>query len=119
MKKRLPIGKYLLYSYLYYQCDLSLVEDAEYDAICGELLDRYDEVQLSKHPHKHLIDRDALKAGSCYHLAYNAYPFIVVSLAKAEMNDPGYLARLEQREPPKECKTAAVPQKSSTLLDFC
>ena len=48
---------YLMFSYLYYKQNISLIDDAEYDTLCKTLLDKFDDI---KHFHKHLINKDAL-----------------------------------------------------------
>lgn len=76
--KRYPVGKYLVASFLYYQCDFSIMGDDEYDQICKQLFENFDDID---HPHKHLLDKEALKAGSGFQLRYNQYPLIVQSTA--------------------------------------
>ena len=58
---------YLMLSYLYYEKDITLIPDTEFDALCKKLLEKFDEV---KHQHKHLIDKSDLKAGTGYSLKY-------------------------------------------------
>lgn len=62
---------YLMYSYLYYQHNVSLVEDHEYDRVCKKILDEWDNIE---HRHKSLINKDSLSAGTGYDLEY---PLIV------------------------------------------
>jgi len=76
--KKYPVGKYLVASFLYYHCDFSIMTDDEYDAICKELLDNFDDIE---HPHLHLLDKEVLQAGSGFHLRYDQYPLIVKSTA--------------------------------------
>ena len=59
---------YLMFSYLYYKQNISLIDDAEYDTLCKTLLDKFDDI---KHFHKHLINKDALTAGTGYDIKYN------------------------------------------------
>ena len=59
---------YLMFSYLYYKQNISLIDDAEYDTLCKTLLDKFDVI---KHFHKHLINKDALTAGTGYDIKYN------------------------------------------------
>ena len=73
------IGKYLVHSYLYYIMDRTVICDAEYDQICKILYENFD--NLPDHPHKRLLDRDALRAGSGYHLKDEDYPLIVKNIA--------------------------------------
>lgn len=66
---------YLMYSYLYYHHNVSLIEDHEYDRICKKILDEWDNIE---HRHKSLINKDSLSAGTGYDLEY---PLIVQNAA--------------------------------------
>ena len=61
------LSYYLTFSYLYYERDVSPIQDADYDRLCNYLQRQFDEVD---HPHKPLVDRESLKAGTGYHLKY-------------------------------------------------
>ncbi len=74
------IHMYLMASYLYYQADLSIITDSEYDALCKKLLKELP--NLGKHQHRKFVSREALKAGTAYHLTYNDYPLMVKSAAE-------------------------------------
>jgi len=67
---------YLMSCYLYYELDLNVIEDYEFENICKKLLLKYD---LIKHYHKYLLDKDALSASTGYGIKY---PTIVISAAK-------------------------------------
>ena len=54
-------------SYLYYEQDKNVLEDTQFDYLCKKLYDNWDSVE---HMHKHLIDKDNLKAGSGYGIKY-------------------------------------------------
>jgi len=56
---------YLTSSYLYYKEDLNVLTDTDYDLLCNRLYQMYDEVT---HPHKKLIDKESLGAGTGYGL---------------------------------------------------
>ena len=58
---------YLMSSYLYYELDKNVLKDEEFDYICKKLYDNFDDVT---HMHKHLLDKDNLKAGSGYGITY-------------------------------------------------
>lgn len=73
------VAKYLIHSYLYYILDTSIIEDTEYDKICKDLLENFEGIE---HQHKHLLDIEALKAGSGFQLAEGDYPLIVKETAK-------------------------------------
>ena len=58
---------YLMSSYLYYEHDKNVLDDTQFDYLCKKLYDNWDSVE---HMHKHLIDKDNLKAGSGYGITY-------------------------------------------------
>ena len=61
------IPYYLMFSYLYYEKDISLIEDTEFDKLCSTLLEKYDSVE---HMHKHLVSKESLTAGTGYDIVY-------------------------------------------------
>ena len=67
---------YLMYSYAYYKENESLISDTEYDDICKQIIDKWDNIT---HWHKSLLTLDALKAGTGYDIEY---PNRVISAAK-------------------------------------
>ena len=71
---------YLMYSYLYYKENESLVDDTEYDQICKDMLTEWNSIE---HFHKHLISKDALDAGTGYDIVY---PQRVINAARALLN---------------------------------
>ena len=58
---------YLMYSYAYYKENESLISDTEYDDICKQIIEKWDNIT---HWHKSLLTLDALKAGTGYHIEY-------------------------------------------------
>lgn len=73
---------YLLASYAYYQMDVSLLPDSVYDWLCMEILDvMTHHPQAITHRHAHLIDAEALKAGTGFQIKEKEYPRIVVNTA--------------------------------------
>ena len=58
---------YLMFSYLYYEKNITLIDDTEFDQMCKTLLDKYDEL---KHMHKHLVKKESLTAGTGYDIKY-------------------------------------------------
>ena len=58
---------YLMLSYLYYEKDITLIDDTEFDQMCKTLLEKYDEVE---HMHKHLVKKENLTAGTGYDIKY-------------------------------------------------
>lgn len=74
-KKRFPeinIGKlisdYLIHSYLYYEKNVQVISDNQFDGIVEKLLENFDKVQKSDHIHKYLIDKTALEGFTGFHL---------------------------------------------------
>ena len=65
LNRLIPI--YLMSSYLYYEHDKNVLDDTQFDYLCKKLYDNWDSVE---HMHKHLIDKDNLKAGSGYGITY-------------------------------------------------
>ena len=61
------IPYYLMFSYLYYEKNISLIDDAEFDAMCKTLLEKLDTLT---HMHKHLIKKESLTAGTGYDIKY-------------------------------------------------
>ena len=68
---------YLMSSYLYYRKDTSKISDGEFDLLCKRMLENWKEI---KHPHKRLIKKKDLEAGTGY--AIRKYPTIVMSSAE-------------------------------------
>ena len=58
---------YLMFSYLYYEKNITLIDDTEFDQMCKTLLDKYDDVE---HMHKHLVKKESLTAGTGYDIKY-------------------------------------------------
>ena len=83
------ISQYLIHSYLYYICNMSVIPDYEFDMFCKEMLERWDEVQACNHPHKHLVSRDSLEAGTGFCIRMDEYPLIVQSCATDVAKEAG------------------------------
>lgn len=75
--KRL-LGYYLMASFLYYVHDVSVIPDTTFDHICKRLLDEFDSLV---HPHKHLVTKDDLEAGTGYRLTPEVCPLRLQSAA--------------------------------------
>ena len=52
-----------MFSYLYYEKNISLIEDGEFDDMCKTLLEKLDSLT---HMHKHLVKKESLTAGTGY-----------------------------------------------------
>lgn len=57
-----PISLYLMAAYAYYKDDDPIMADYQFDDLAKYLLDRID--SLPDHPHKHLLSKDDLRAGT-------------------------------------------------------
>jgi NAD-dependent DNA ligase len=77
---------YLMASYLYYELDVSLFPDEEYDKVCLHLDLFWDGIE---HQHKHLIDRGALSATTGYTI--KDYPLRVMHGAQLLAKQRGLL----------------------------
>lgn len=74
------VAWWLMASYLYYHCDVSILSDAYFDDL-SEWLDRsWGDID---HFHKHLIDREALSAGTAFYLREDDYPLRTRRAAEA------------------------------------
>ena len=56
-----------MFSYLYYEKNITLIDDTEFDQMCKTLLEKYDEVE---HMHKDLVKKESLTAGTGYDIKY-------------------------------------------------
>lgn len=61
-------------SYCYYVRYTSILSDTVYDKMCKFVLDNYGSLE---HPHKHLLTKDMLRAGTAHNLRLDDYPMIV------------------------------------------
>lgn len=73
------VAKFLVTSYAYYYLNFSIISDEEFDEICQYIHFNFDEIE---HPHKYLLDKESLKAGTGYHIKENQFPTIVKNTAK-------------------------------------
>jgi len=87
-----PIGRYLVHSYIYYQLDNSVISDGEYDKMAKYILEHWDDLD---HPHKHLISKDALQAGTML-LKDDEYPTIVKDTARMVKNNKIKIDNIQQ-----------------------
>lgn len=56
------ISQYLIHSYLYYEKQISVISDNEFDGIVDSLLLNFEKVEDAGHQHKHLVDKNALES---------------------------------------------------------
>lgn len=66
-----------MHSWLYYERDLACISDALFDKLCRDL---QAEFPTLTHQHKHLVDPEALSAGTGFYLQ-GKYPEIVKGAA--------------------------------------
>lgn len=75
-------------SYLYYARHLSPLKDSQYDEVCNQLILKYDQLD---HQHTKLVDKDALRAGTAYHLNEEDYPMLIKVAAFAWMDKGSHI----------------------------
>ena len=90
---------YLMASYAYYVEDDPIFSDSFYDDMSKTMIQMWDEIQ---HYHKHIIDIDALSAGSFL----GEYPSII----------PGALESLRAQHIPKKLKKQIRKQKIKNMI---
>jgi hypothetical protein len=78
----MTVPHYLMSSYLYYHEDSHYISDGTYDWMCKYMMEHWDNIN---HVHKHIIDHEALMAGTGFYLGLNDYPTIVKNAAKGFM----------------------------------
>lgn len=61
------ISQYIMHSYLYYELDSPVIDDRTFDRLCIILLKNFDSLE---HPHKYLVDKEMLGAGSGLGIKY-------------------------------------------------
>lgn len=67
--RNLLVPHYLIHSWLYYEADSPIVSDALFDELCKALDREWDRIT---HPHRDVIDRSCLNAGTGFYLQYPA-----------------------------------------------
>lgn len=87
---------YLMTSYMYYHLNESVVSDETFDALCGTLIREWFEIE---HPHKHLIDRTDLEAGTGFGWKLDHYPLMVRGAADRVLKDAKLNRPLSMEKP--------------------
>lgn len=82
MTPGLALQKWLTASYSYYILDETIMPDTAYDLIAQKLLLEWDTFD---HPHKYLVAKDDLKAGTLYGIKESKYPRIIKGAALYEI----------------------------------
>ena len=72
--KNTCISWFLSASYAYYIRYDSLLSDEVYDKMAKYILDNYESIE---HPHKHLVTKGMLVAGTAFNLKEQDYPTII------------------------------------------
>ncbi|CAH0343771.1 hypothetical protein RHI9324_05509 [Rhizobium sp. CECT 9324] len=80
------VSWYLMLSYLYYQLDITILPDEDYNTLCVKLIK---ELPSIAHRHRHLVDEDSLRAGTGYSIT--EYPTIAMSAAIRLAKEDRYL----------------------------
>lgn len=65
---------WLMSSYLYYEKNLNVIDDITFDLISRVLLDNFDSFE---HPHKYILDKESLEAGTGAFIREVRYPKMV------------------------------------------
>ena len=76
-----PIAKYLMCAYAYYVEDQPLISDSEFDELATFILKNYDAID---HPHKILVTKEDLKAGTYL----GDYPLMIKGAVRSFRNVP-------------------------------
>ena len=116
-KKWNPISLYLVCCYAYYEMDESLIPDGDFDDLCKNLLDRFDD--LGDHIHKHFLTRENLESGTGFTIS--DYPSRVISLAKTYSESGGKKSCQQknqcQKKAVKVAKSANLEEEFLSLFD--
>lgn len=100
---------WLMASFLYYHVDVPpILSDGMFDELSVFLAERWDSIS---HPHKDIISRADLAAGSGYAISKDRYPAIVVNAARRIVAE----GVQELRAEPAACTRAATDGQFSLL----
>ena len=72
------VPQYLMSCYLYYEKNLNVITDDEFDEVCQRILKHWDKL---KHPHKEYIKKLDLFAGTGFSLEWEKMPQIIKDAA--------------------------------------
>ena len=76
---------YIGHSILYYEFDKSIVSDGDFDSLCRELLNSADHI-CNTECFKDTITKDALIAGTGYHIKLNNLHWSISHIVKDRFN---------------------------------
>ena len=85
--------KFLVHSFLYYQCNESLIEDHEYDHICLQLQHVLSHVANQSIPEQTLIQNTLGKEGSGFSI--RKYPDDIITVATALLYQQRYSDKMD------------------------
>lgn len=92
----------LMAALAYYEDDDPILTDACFDRLCRELAARWHAV---RHPHRHLLTLDDLRAGTAYALDRDAVPSLVrAGLASLRRDGPEVVAERETAPAPAQAR---------------
>lgn len=77
---------FLMASYMYYIENKSIMSDIEFDTMCRMMLENFDNID---HPHKYLISKDQLIAGTGFDIPLESYPQITIHTAWQYVKERG------------------------------
>lgn len=96
------VTEYLLHSFLYYELNVSLYSDAEFDCICDKIYKDFDNIT---HMHKHLLDKESLKAHTGYTIQYPnivKHTAVIMYMKKTNVNPLSFSGYGEENTPAHE-----------------
>lgn len=76
------VGWILLASFAYYHRDENILSDSLFDYLCSTALIDWDKIT---HRFKHLITKEDMKAGSCYSIKQEDYPYGIIRCLDQQM----------------------------------
>ena len=77
------LNLYIVSSVLYYEHDISIIQDYEFDFVCKMLYERWHEIHTNpkiRQNHKDLLDRECLTAGSGYTIKQNSLDLVTYGI---------------------------------------
>lgn len=83
------LNDYFVHCYLYYKLNCPIIYDHDFDVLCKKILARWDTIS---HPHKDIVSKKDLKAGTGYSI--ESYPKEVI--VEAEILKKAFLKDLQR-----------------------
>lgn len=104
------VAWWLMSSFLYYHQDESIISDGMYEELAAFLLEHWETI---RHPHRHLIRKEDLTAGSAFHLTVDQYPSIARSAALRLLTEGPSSRRVGAKQEPRP---VGLPSGQLSLL---